>query len=67
MPPHLNEFKGACSERGRFKVELMTDGYPKAREVRNVIKMLELTATWLEEDEAKAASEATPTDPRSGT
>lgn len=55
MSPHLTEFKGACSDRGRYKLELLTDGQPRAREVRNVIKMLELTACWLEEDEAKAA------------
>lgn len=60
--PHLNEFKGACSERGRYKLELFTEGYPKGREVRNIIKMLELTAEWLEEDEAMASAETQPTD-----
>ena len=50
--PHLNEFKGACSERGRYKLELLTEGYPTSRDMRNIIKMLELTATWLAEDEA---------------
>lgn len=51
MPPHLNEIKGPCSERGRFKLELLTEGYPSGRDVRNIIKVLELTATWLDADE----------------
>jgi hypothetical protein len=51
MAPHLNEFKGACSEHGRYKIELLTEGCPTARELRNVMKMLEITAAWLEEDE----------------
>lgn len=51
MAPHLNEFKGACSERGRYKLELLTEGFPTARDLRNVMKLLEITATWLEEDE----------------
>lgn len=51
MAPHLNEFKGACSERGRYKLELLTEGFPTARELRNVMKLLEITAAWLEEDE----------------
>lgn len=60
MPPHLNEFTGACSDRGRYKLELLTEGYPKARDLRNVMKMLEITAVWLEEDEKREAE--TPTD-----
>jgi hypothetical protein len=58
MAPHLNEFKGACSQRGRYKLELVTEGAPTARDLRNIIKMLEVTATWLEEDEPPRMTEA---------
>lgn len=54
MAPHLNEFKGACSERGRFKLELMTEGLPTSKDLRNIIKLLEITASWLAEDEEAA-------------
>jgi hypothetical protein len=57
-PPHLNEFKGACSEKGRFKLELLTEGYPTAKELRNIIKILEVTAAWLAEDEQTAIPES---------
>ncbi len=59
MPPHLNEFKGACSKLGRYKLELMTEGRPTARDLRNIMKMLDVTASWLEQDEA---ADAAPTD-----
>lgn len=60
MSPHMNEFKGACSGRGRYKLELLTEGPPQARDLRNVMKMLEVTAAWLEEDEKTAETQQTP-------
>ena len=51
IPPCLYELSGSLSARGTYLLKITTRGPIKARDVRNLIMVLELTASWIEEDE----------------
>lgn len=63
-PPKFWQFKGHIAADTYFELQVV--GRPNAKALRNLIKQVELTAMWLEDDEAgRQALEAKTSPPAS--
>ena len=60
VAPCLYEWSGALSATGSYALKLYTQGAVTPREMRNLIKQLDMVATWLEEDEVARPEKGTP-------
>jgi len=51
VAPCLNEFRGPLQRNGSYELKIFTIGPLTGKFLRDVIRMLEMTASWLEEDD----------------